>query len=551
MARRLPAGSSSRTRAACRATCSRRCRRSRTTPSSSRPPVAPMPACMPWKWWRISTPRPSGPCTPGCWARTPTWRRKSPCSGRTSSPVIFTRVTRRLRAVTSTASSTGACVRPSSASASAGSAMSSTPRACTKPRRCWSATTTSPPSAPPNASRRRRCATSSSCRWSATGPYVDIRVRANAFLHHMVRNIAGSLILVGRGERHRRLAAGGPARAATVARRAPRHRRKGCISPAPTTPPDSGCLRVNSGVRPRECRVVTWFEKIIPSRIKTERRSRSVPEGLWIKCPACDAVLYRAELERNLQVCPKCSHHLRIEARDRLMGFLDEGTRPRTGERSRAGRSAQVPRQQEVPRPPDRRAEDGRREGRDDRHGGRAARHRHRRLRVRVPFPRRLDGIGRRRALHARRRVLPGQPAAADLFLVERRRAHAGRPAVAAADEQDQCGAVAHGAGAAAVRFRADRPDHGRRVGEPRDARRPQHRRAARADRLCRPARDRADRARDAAGRLPAQRIPARARRDRPDRRPPRPARPHRDVAGGDARTATARAPGRNQPDSA
>jgi acetyl-CoA carboxylase carboxyl transferase subunit beta len=68
---------------------------------------------------------------------------------------------------------------------------------------------------------------------------------------------------------------------------------------------------------------MTWFEKIIPSRIKTERRTRSVPEGLWIKCPACDAVLYRAELERNLQVCPKCSHHMRIGARDRLETFLD------------------------------------------------------------------------------------------------------------------------------------------------------------------------------------------------------------------------------------
>jgi acetyl-CoA carboxylase carboxyl transferase subunit beta len=71
---------------------------------------------------------------------------------------------------------------------------------------------------------------------------------------------------------------------------------------------------------------VTWFEKIMPSRIKTERRTRSVPEGLWIKCPACDAVLYRAELERNLQVCPKCTHHMRIEARDRLDRFLDEGS---------------------------------------------------------------------------------------------------------------------------------------------------------------------------------------------------------------------------------
>ena len=71
---------------------------------------------------------------------------------------------------------------------------------------------------------------------------------------------------------------------------------------------------------------MTWFEKIMPSRIKTERRTRSVPEGLWIKCEACDAVLYRAELERNLNVCPKCSHHMRIEARERLKRFLDLGS---------------------------------------------------------------------------------------------------------------------------------------------------------------------------------------------------------------------------------
>ena len=71
---------------------------------------------------------------------------------------------------------------------------------------------------------------------------------------------------------------------------------------------------------------MSWFEKIMPSRIKTERRTRSVPEGLWIKCPACDAVLYRAELERNLYVCPKCSHHMRIGARERLEAFLDKDT---------------------------------------------------------------------------------------------------------------------------------------------------------------------------------------------------------------------------------
>ncbi len=71
---------------------------------------------------------------------------------------------------------------------------------------------------------------------------------------------------------------------------------------------------------------MTWFEKIMPSRIKTERRTRSVPEGLWSKCPACDAVLYRAELERNIHVCPKCGHHQRVGARERLLKFLDPGS---------------------------------------------------------------------------------------------------------------------------------------------------------------------------------------------------------------------------------
>ena len=80
---------------------------------------------------------------------------------------------------------------------------------------------------------------------------------------------------------------------------------------------------------------MSWFEKIVPSRIKTERRSRSVPEGLWIKCPACDAVLYRAELERNLNVCPKCSHHMRIGARERLHAFLDPEPISEIGERVR------------------------------------------------------------------------------------------------------------------------------------------------------------------------------------------------------------------------
>ena len=76
---------------------------------------------------------------------------------------------------------------------------------------------------------------------------------------------------------------------------------------------------------------MSWFEKIMPSKITTERRTRSVPEGLWIKCPACDAVLYRAELERNIHVCPKCGHHMRVGARERLLKFLDPGSTSELG----------------------------------------------------------------------------------------------------------------------------------------------------------------------------------------------------------------------------
>ncbi|MDH5485728.1 MAG: acetyl-CoA carboxylase, carboxyltransferase subunit beta [Gammaproteobacteria bacterium] len=73
---------------------------------------------------------------------------------------------------------------------------------------------------------------------------------------------------------------------------------------------------------------MNWFEKLMPSRIRTEGSDKgSVPEGLWTKCDACNAVLYRAELERNQEVCPKCSHHMRMGARRRLEGFLDESPR--------------------------------------------------------------------------------------------------------------------------------------------------------------------------------------------------------------------------------
>jgi acetyl-CoA carboxylase carboxyl transferase subunit beta len=78
---------------------------------------------------------------------------------------------------------------------------------------------------------------------------------------------------------------------------------------------------------------MSWFEKLVPSIIRTEatQKRTSVPEGLWSKCPRCDAILYNAELVKNLHVCPKCDHHLRISARTRLDIFLDEEGRQEIG----------------------------------------------------------------------------------------------------------------------------------------------------------------------------------------------------------------------------
>lgn len=71
-----------------------------------------------------------------------------------------------------------------------------------------------------------------------------------------------------------------------------------------------------------------WLDKIVPSvvRSKAVERKTSVPDGLWSKCGACEAVLYQPELERNQLVCPKCGHHGRLGARARLRSFLDEGS---------------------------------------------------------------------------------------------------------------------------------------------------------------------------------------------------------------------------------
>src|SRR3972149_2177181 len=77
---------------------------------------------------------------------------------------------------------------------------------------------------------------------------------------------------------------------------------------------------------------MSWFQKLIPSKIRTEGiKKRSIPEGLWTKCEACNQIQYRAELQRNLDVCPKCGCHNRISARRRLDTFLDPEPRVEIG----------------------------------------------------------------------------------------------------------------------------------------------------------------------------------------------------------------------------
>ncbi|MFT6902982.1 MAG: acetyl-CoA carboxylase carboxyl transferase subunit beta [Colwellia sp.] len=75
---------------------------------------------------------------------------------------------------------------------------------------------------------------------------------------------------------------------------------------------------------------MSWIERILPKAKTTQKRN--IPEGVWSKCSSCNAVLYKAELDRLLSVCPKCDHHMRISARKRIDCFLDKDNRAELGE---------------------------------------------------------------------------------------------------------------------------------------------------------------------------------------------------------------------------
>ena len=73
---------------------------------------------------------------------------------------------------------------------------------------------------------------------------------------------------------------------------------------------------------------MSWLDKILPPRMQsTEVKKSDVPDGLWMKCPSCDEVLYKSDLEANQYVCPKCDHHLRVKARARIEQLLDADNR--------------------------------------------------------------------------------------------------------------------------------------------------------------------------------------------------------------------------------
>ena len=69
---------------------------------------------------------------------------------------------------------------------------------------------------------------------------------------------------------------------------------------------------------------MSWIDRIFSKNTSTSSRKANVPEGVWTKCTSCEQVLYREELKRHLEVCPKCGHHMRIDARERLLGLLDQ-----------------------------------------------------------------------------------------------------------------------------------------------------------------------------------------------------------------------------------
>ena len=214
---------------------------------------------------------------------------------------------------------------------------------------------------------------------------------------------------------------------------------------------------------------MSWLKKLMPARIRTEAPAASAacPEGLWEKCDRCGAVLYRPELEENLEVCPKCSHHMPIRARARLGAFLDPG--------STRARSAPTLGPTDVLKFKDQKKYSDRIKAaqkstgetrRADRHAGHAEGPAARRPARSISHSwaarwARSSASASRAPPNARSEI--AQPAG--VLLRHRRRAHAGKPVLADADGQDLGRARAPARCRPALHLGADASDHRRRVG--------------------------------------------------------------------------------------
>ncbi len=230
---------------------------------------------------------------------------------------------------------------------------------------------------------------------------------------------------------------------------------------------------------------MSWIEKLLPPRIqRNEGTQRRIPEGLWVKCPACESVLYKTDLEQNCMVCPKCDHHMRMSARQRIDALLDSEGRYEIAQDTLPLDTLKF---KDSKRYPDRLKEALESTGETDAlvvMGGAI----HTVPVVAAVFEFGFMGgsmgsvVGERFARGVQTAI--EQKRAVHLRDRDRRRAHAGRPAVADADGQDDRHADEAVRGEAAVRQRADRSDDGRRVGQLRVHGRRRDGRAERADRL-------------------------------------------------------------------
>ena len=256
---------------------------------------------------------------------------------------------------------------------------------------------------------------------------------------------------------------------------------------------------------------MAWFTREKPGMDEGsgEGEKRLRTEGLWLKCESCGQIIWKKALDENLQCCPKCEFHFRIDARTRLGMLFDDGFEEfDTGMTScdplRSGRCLS--------------RQAGHRTGshpalRCAAFGLRRARRPAREyLRHGVEVHGRQHGRGGGRKNHPRRGTFRRNPRAAGHHFRLGRRAHAGRHHQPDAARQDFGGVDAPGRSPRSLHQRDDRSDLGRRHRQLRHAGRPEHRRAGRADRLRRPARDRADHPPETSRRFPAQRVPAGAR---------------------------------------